>query len=79
MLKEKFIEVACFKIKYCCIKIICLVYGTKYPLQKFLELDPDEIIRSTHLLKPDIDIILQCVSNSFYSCSKRQLSGQFQI
>ncbi|CAF0761475.1 unnamed protein product [Adineta steineri] len=49
-------------------------YGTKYSLQKFLELDPNEIIRTTHLLPADIDIALQCVSNTFYPFSRRQMS-----
>jgi hypothetical protein len=49
-------------------------YGVKYSLQKFLELDPDELIRTTRMSKSDIDITLQCVSNTFYPFSRRQTS-----
>ena len=55
--------------------MVCLAFGLKYSLQTFLESDPDELARNTRLLKPDIDIALQCVSNTFYPLSRRQTSG----
>jgi hypothetical protein len=40
-----------------------------------MELDPDELTRSARMTKSEIDIALQCVSNTFYSLPRRQVSG----
>jgi len=57
----------------------CLAYGAKYPLQKFLELDPDELSRTAWMAKSEIDIALQCVSSAFYPFSRRQTLGSLQM
>ncbi|CAF0763661.1 unnamed protein product [Rotaria sp. Silwood1] len=49
-------------------------YGTKCPLQSFLELDPDELIRTTRMGISEIDIALKCISNAFYPFTRRQMS-----
>ena len=53
-------------------------YGTKYSLQKFLELNPEELMRPGLLLKPDADMAFQCISKAFYPFSRRQTSGLFE-
>ncbi|CAF3705599.1 unnamed protein product [Rotaria socialis] len=50
------------------------VYGAKYSLKNVLELDPDELIRTTRLKNQDIDLTLQCISNTFYPFTRRQMS-----
>ena len=59
-------------------KIFILAYGTKYSLQKFIELDSEELTRPGLLTKIDADMAVQCVSNAFYPILRRQTSGLFE-
>lgn len=42
-----------------------------------MEVDPEELIRTTRMTAQEIDIVLHCVSKAFYPYSKRQMSGLF--
>ncbi|CAF1670880.1 unnamed protein product [Adineta ricciae] len=50
-------------------------YGSKCTLQKFLELDPEQVGRTTRLLPGDVDLAFQCVANAFYPFSRRQTTA----